>query len=63
MYSPYIVILHAGQANHFIRMAPEKIEYAQNRYINETYRLFSVLDDRLKEKKWLAADEYTIAGV
>lgn len=52
-----------GQANHFVRYAPEKIPYAQNRYVNETYRLYSVLDERLKDHEWLAADEYTIAGV
>lgn len=51
-----------GQANHFVRYATEKIEYAQNRYVNETYRLYSVLDTRLKDHEWLAADEYSIAG-
>lgn len=51
-----------GQANHFVRYATEKIEYAQNRYVNETYRLYGVLDVRLKDHEWLAADEYTIAG-
>lgn len=51
-----------GQANHFVRYATEKIEYAQNRYVNETYRLYGVLDGRLKDNEWLAADEYTIAG-
>lgn len=52
-----------GQANHFVRYATETIPYAQNRYQNETYRLYSVLDERLKNHEWLAADEYTIAGV
>ena len=51
-----------GQANHFVHLSTEKIPYAQNRYVNETYRLYSVLDARLKEHEWLAADEYTIAG-
>lgn len=51
-----------GQANHFIRAAPETIPYAQNRYVNETYRLYSVLNERLKDHEWLAAEEYTIAG-
>jgi glutathione S-transferase len=50
-----------GQANHFVRYAPEKIEYAQNRYVNETYRLYDVLESRLEAHQWLAADEYTIA--
>jgi len=29
-----------GQANHFVRYAPEKIEYGINRYTNETKRLY-----------------------
>lgn len=51
-----------GQANHFVRYASENIPYGQNRYKNETYRLYSVLEERLKDHEWLAADEYTIAG-
>src|SRR3970040_1434983 len=38
-----------GQAHHFLRYAPEKIEYAMNRYRNEARRLYAVLDRRLKE--------------
>lgn len=30
------------QANHFVRYAPEQIEYAKNRYVNETNRLYQV---------------------
>ena len=51
-----------GQATHFVRYAPEQIEYAANRYINETHRLYEVLEKRLEGHEWLAADEYTIAG-
>jgi len=40
-----------GQANHFYRYAPEKIEYAINRYQTETKRLYKVLDDRLTQQK------------
>lgn len=29
-----------GQASHFARFAPERIEYATNRYVNETKRLY-----------------------
>lgn len=36
-----------GQANHFVRYAPEKIEYGMNRYKNETRRLYGVLDAHL----------------
>ena len=52
-----------GQANHFNRYAPEKIEYAIKRYTNETKRLYEVLDIRLKDHEYIAADEYTIADV
>ena len=31
-----------GQANHFVRYAPEKIYYGMNRYVNETKRLYEV---------------------
>ena len=49
-----------GQAHVFYRYAPEKIEYAINRYQNETFRLYKVLDDQLKEKEYLA-DDFSIA--
>ncbi|CAL5225665.1 g8526 [Coccomyxa viridis] len=52
-----------GQANHFVRYAPEQIEYAKNRYVNETNRLYQVLDTHLKTHEWLAADQYTIADI
>jgi glutathione S-transferase len=52
-----------GQANHFVRFAPVQLEYPQKRYVTETYRLYSVLEDRLTDHEWLAADEYTIAGL
>lgn len=52
-----------GQLNHFARYAPVSIEYAQKRYHNETSRLYGVLDKRLEDREWLAADEYTIADI
>jgi len=53
-----------GQANHFYRYAPEKIDYAIKRYINETRRLYSVLEARLKENgDWLVGDKMTIADI
>ena len=51
-----------GQANHFVRYAPEKIEYGMKRYTNETKRLYQVMDTHLSDREWLAAGEYTIAG-
>src|SRR5512145_2731354 len=52
-----------GQAHHFLGYAPEKIEYAMNRYKNEANRLYGVLEKRLSESPWLACKEYTIADM
>jgi GST-like protein len=46
----------AGQANHFRRYAPEKIEYAINRYTIEVRRLLGVLDKQLAKRKFVAGD-------
>ena len=52
-----------GQAHHFRIYAPEKIEYAVNRYTNEARRLYGVMDKRLGQSRFLGADEYTIADI
>ncbi|MES2538304.1 MAG: glutathione binding-like protein [Pseudomonadota bacterium] len=52
-----------GQAHHFRGYAPEKIEYAINRYTNEAKRLYRVLDTRLAKTPYLAGSEYTIADI
>jgi len=54
-----------GQANHFTRYAPEKIEYGINRYQNEARRLYRVLDDHLKKSTsgYLVGDRCTIADI
>ncbi|KAJ5960352.1 uncharacterized protein N7479_007502 [Penicillium vulpinum] len=52
-----------GQANHFRLFANTRSDYAIQRYINETKRLFSVLESRLKESPYLAGDKYTIADI
>jgi len=52
-----------GQAHHFRRFAPEQIPYAVDRYTNETARLYGVIDRRLADHDWLAADQYTIADI
>ena len=51
-----------GQANVFARYAPEKIQYAIDRYKNESRRLIEVLDKRLGEVEYLAGD-YSIADI
>ncbi|SAM63775.1 probable theta class glutathione s-transferase [Ustilago bromivora] len=52
-----------GQANHFVRYAPEDIPYGKTRYIEETKRLYSVLDSRLRTHRWLVDDKYSIADI
>ncbi len=52
----------AGQNHHFIQYAPEKIPYAMNRYVNETNRLYGVLDRQLAGRDYIAG-EYSIADI
>jgi len=52
-----------GQAHHFLQYAPEKIEYAVNRYKNEANRLYGVLEKQLKSSEWVACGEYSIADM
>jgi GST-like protein len=52
-----------GQAHHFRIYAPEKIEYAINRYSNEAKRLYGVIDKRLSQSPWLGGREYSIADI
>lgn len=52
-----------GQAHHFRIYAPEKIEYAVNRYTKEAQRLYRVLDVQLSQHRYLAGDFYSIADI
>jgi GST-like protein len=52
-----------GQAHHFRLYAPEKIDYAINRYSNEAKRLYQVIDKQLSKTAFLAGDQYTIADI
>lgn len=52
-----------GQAHHFRRYAPEKVDYAIARYTNEARRLYGVMDRRLAQSAYLAGDQYTIADI
>ncbi|SEL10645.1 glutathione S-transferase [Roseateles sp. YR242] len=52
-----------GQAHHFRIYAPEKIEYAIDRYTNEAQRLYGVIDKRLAQSKYIAGDAYSIADM
>jgi len=51
-----------GQNHHFSVYAPEQIPYAIDRYVNETARLYGVLDKRLADRAYVAGD-YSIADM
>jgi len=52
----------AGQNHHFRLYAKDKIPYAIDRYVNETHRLYGVLDKRLGDREFVAGD-YSIADM
>jgi GSH-dependent disulfide-bond oxidoreductase len=52
----------AGQYNHFGNYAPDKIQYAIDRYRNEVNRLYGVMNKRLADRGYLGGD-YSIADM
>lgn len=52
----------AGENGHFRRYAPEKIQYALDRYSNEVNRLYGVMNRRLADRDFLAG-KYSIADM
>lgn len=52
----------AGQNHHFNAYAPDKLPYAIERYVNETGRLYAVLNKRLAGRDFIAGD-YSIADM
>ena len=57
--APYL----GGGFGHFYAYAPEKIEYAIDRFAMEVKRQLDVLDRRLGESEYLGGSEYTIADI
>jgi GST-like protein len=57
--APYL----GGGFGHFYVYAPEKIQYAIDRFTMEAKRQLDVLDRRLGESTYLAGDSYTIADI
>lgn len=57
--APYL----GGGFGHFYVYAPEKFEYAINRFTMEAKRQLDVLDRRLAESPYLGGDEYSIADI
>ena len=52
-----------GQTHHFRIYAPEKVEYAINRYTKEANRLYGVMDRQLAKNKFIAGKSYSIADI
>jgi GST-like protein len=52
-----------GGFGHFFAYAPEKIEYAINRYAMEAKRQLDVLNRRLADNEYVAGDDYSIADM
>ena len=50
----------AGQNHHFSQYAPQRIPYAIDRYVNETHRLYGVLNRQLEREQ--AAGKQYICG-
>lgn len=57
--APYI----GGGFGHFYHYAPQKSEYAINRFSMEAKRLLDVLDRQLAQHRFIAGDKYTIADM
>jgi len=54
---------YSGQSVHFRGYAPEKNEYAINRYAYEAQRHFGILDARLATRRYVLGDAYTIVDM
>lgn len=52
----------AGQTHHFVKYNPGKAPYAEERYQNETKRLYGVLEKRLDGRDYIAG-EYSIVDM
>jgi len=52
-----------GQTHHFHHFNKGKSDYAEQRYLAETARIYAVLDRRLGEAAYLGGDDYTIADI
>lgn len=58
----------AGQAHHFLFYVPRgkpdlDVTYSQDRYRDETRRLYEVLDKQLSENEFVAGDFFSIADI
>ncbi|MEH6617595.1 MAG: glutathione S-transferase family protein [Porticoccus sp.] len=54
---------YSGQAVHFKHMAPEKLDYAINRYLREVQRHYQVLDQQLEGRDYIVGGTLTIVDI
>src|SRR5436309_2229223 len=54
---------YSGQSVHFRGYAPEKLEYAINRYAFEAQRPFGIINERLGHNKYMLGDTYTVVDM
>ena len=57
--APYL----GGGFGHFYAYAPQKIEYAIDRFAMEVKRQLDVLDRNLADRRFLGGDDYTVADI
>jgi GST-like protein len=54
---------YSGQSVHFRTYAPEKNEYAINRYAYEAQRHFGIIDAKLAKGRYMLGDTYTVVDM
>ncbi|MBU9810889.1 GSH-dependent disulfide bond oxidoreductase [Rahnella sp. C60] len=52
-----------GQNHHFTHYAPQPVPYAIERYLQETQRLYGVLNRQLEKNAYIAGENYSIADI
>ncbi len=52
-----------GQMNHFVKFAPEKIQYGIDRYTNESKRILGVMEKQIGAHGYLAGADYSVADI
>lgn len=52
-----------GQNHHFCQYAPEEVPYAIDRYVNETNRLYRVLEHQLLNKDYIVGESFTVVDI
>jgi GST-like protein len=54
---------YSGQSVHFRHFAPQNLDYALNRYDYEARRHWGIVDARLKDRRYMVGETYTIVDM